>query len=166
VYNESLLTEAFGQEIHLKLLEIDYNKSTAKYEIEKSLKSIIDYGIIETKKLKSQIRQAINDDKKLPYILIDFYHQYCHGYTFLKELALNYGLLCVSPQIAGKMEATWHDLTSDEQRQILSSFGNKLYDELEKVYGWLKDELIILTGEWNEEMNGYSFTDKRSIPMN
>jgi len=88
---------------------------------------------IEKKKLLALLNKALARDKDLAQTLRELYQLYCHGYTFLQDIALNYGLLCIVPPSPQYKVDYWEQLTPAEQKEILDSFYPKLELDLKAI---------------------------------
>ena len=68
------------------------------------------------------LEEALKRTEKLPYILMEFYDLYCHGYTFLNDLGLGYGLMCEVPSPSRYSADSWDELKDSEKKKLLDSF--------------------------------------------
>ena len=156
VYSDAELESALTADSYLDLISLDYKKSGAKYELFKLIGELIDSGEYEMYKLLKLVKNTMQKDEKLPYYLMEFYHLYCDGYDFLREIGLNYGLSVDVPPNAD----SWADLTSDQQQELLASFSPGLELEIQRLVNWLQSGKIILTGQ-KGEYGRYIYTDYR-----
>lgn len=145
---------------YLDLISINYNSKHAKYEAKKILEKYIDFGIFESYRVKSILESALNNDDMLGAYLIEIYELYCHGYYFLREIALGFGLTCTyTPK--GYSERSWYDLLLEEKRKLHKLFQPKLYSCLNRSLNWIKNDDIIITGT-KGDLDRWEYIDYRS----
>jgi hypothetical protein len=161
VYEDENLKDILPDNGYLELIELDYRKDSAKYEIEKILGKYLDYGSYEKRKMIRLLEEALKRTEKLPYILMEFYDLYCHGYTFLDDLGLGYGLMCEVPP--SKLTAdSWDELKEKEKNELLSSFFPNIENDLKRAYDWIISDKIIFTGEKIDDLIHWKYIDNRT----
>ena len=142
-------------------ISLDFKSSGAKYELLNLLKKHIDHGEFETYKMLGLLYEARQKNEQLPYILMEFYDLYCHGYSFLRDLGLGIGLEVEVPRVNDSTAGSWEELSAKQKKDLLESFSPKLEECIEQVIFWLKEKKIILTGEQDD--NGhYDYKDLRT----
>ncbi len=161
LYTETELEKLLHPDDYLELVSLHFKKSGTKYELIRVLKNQVDLGDYETYKLVELLKKAKEKTDQLPYILMNFYKLYCHGYYFLDELGLNYGLRIKVPQFGKTVANRWEELTVKQKQELLDSFSPRLDQEIDRVSGWLARGEIILTGE-KDEVNNHIYKDLRT----
>jgi len=161
LYANKELENLLNPEDYLDLISLSFKKSGAKYELWNLLKKHIDLGEFETYKMLELLNEAKRKTKRLPYILMEFYHLYCKGYDFLQDLGLGIGLEVQVPSLKNTTAETWDELTSEQQKELLDSFSPKLEECIEQVLFWLETRKIILTGK-QDEIGHYDYEDLRT----
>ena len=145
---------------YLDLISLSFKKSGAKYELWNLLKKHINLGEFETYKMFRLLNEAKQKNKRLPYILMEFYDLYCRGYNFLQDLGLGIGLAVEVPRVNSTAN-NWDELTAKQQKELLDSFSPELEECIEQVVNWLEMKRIILTGEQND-IGHYGYNDLRT----
>ncbi|NLE04592.1 MAG: hypothetical protein GX638_07305 [Crenarchaeota archaeon] len=161
VYNTESLEQYLPPNDYLDLITLDYNKCT-KIDIETIINRHIDCGTIKKNRLLTLLNKALERPNELPSILRTFYDLYSHGYTFLKDLGLGYGLSCEVPIADNYSAQTWENLTENEQKEMLDSFYPEIERDLNRTIKWITDGKIIITGKQHKS-GDWEFIDKRSI---
>lgn len=118
-------------------------------------------GELEVYKLRNLLQEAQQKNERLPYILMEFYHLYCKGYSFLSDLGLGYGLNIEVPRVDGTYADSWDDLSAEQQEELLQKVSPGLEQELGRVLNWLATGKILLTGE-QDELGHYGYKDCRT----
>lgn len=161
LYGDKELEKLLNSGDYLDLISLSFKKSGAKYELWNLLKKHINLGEFETFKMLRLLNEAKQKNKKLPYILMEFYDLYCKGYNFLQDLGLGIGLAVEVPRVNNTTAENWEELTTGQQKEILDSFSPELEECIEQVIDWLETKKIILTGEQNE-IDHYGYEDLRT----
>ena len=161
LYADRELEKHLNSDDYLDLIALSFKKSGAKYELWKLLKKHIDPGEFETYKMLGLLNEAKQKNKRLPYILMEFYDLYCKGYNFLQDLGLGIGLAVEVPGVNNTTAETWDELTTKQQKKLLDSFSPDLEECIEQVIDWLETKKIILTGE-QDEIGHYGYEDFRT----
>ena len=161
VYGHSEIEQLLGPDDYLELISLDFGKRSIRHDVERLLEKHLDYGKFETSQILSILRKALASREELPRILTQLYDMYCHGYSFLEDLGLGYGLLCKVPRAAEYEAETWEDLEQKERTEILDCFYPQIEADLSRAVVWLERGEIVLTGIRNE-MNPRGFTDNRT----
>ncbi len=78
------------------MIELNYKKPGAKYELYEKLENIIDFGEYENGSYSSAWC-CIKKDESFAVSMVGFYDLYCDGYYFLIDLGLGYGLRLLFP---------------------------------------------------------------------
>ena len=146
---------------YLDLISLNFKKNGAKYDLWNLLKKHIDLGKYETYKMLERLHEAQLKTDRLPYVLMEFYHLYCKGYSFLQDIGLGYGLSVQVPRLDNVTAEYWDDLSKTQQAELLDSFSPELEEEIERVLEWIHSGKIVLTGE-QDEMGNYFFQDFRA----
>ena len=160
IYETHELKKLLSDNDYLELISLDYGKKSTKYEIYKIMGKYIDYGKFEKKNLLSMLHKALNSKNDLPKILSSFYYMYCDGYSFLRDLGLGYGLMCVVPPSKYQVE-TWEELSEMQKTKIMNSFYPQIKNDLIRAIGWFENDRIIFSGK-NNEFNRYEYIDNRT----
>ena len=106
------------------------------------------------------LTKVLERDEEVPKILTAFYDLYCHGYSFLDNLGLKYGLDIAVPYTSYGVN-DWDDLTAKQKEELRDSIYPSIEIEIKKVISWVANGRVILTGE-KDEMNNYYYVDNRS----
>lgn len=160
VYATNDLENSLTSDDYLKLISLDFSKRSSKYEADKILKRYIDAGEYETWKLRKLLIGVLKREENLPIVLSQFYELYCNGYHFLAGLGLECGLSIRVPPIHYSSDC-WHDLSHEEQHQLLSSLLSQTIAEAQTVLSWLDEGKIVITNEQSES-GAYLYFDRRS----
>ncbi|MEI6602596.1 MAG: hypothetical protein WCL54_03820 [Clostridia bacterium] len=160
VYESSKLESLISSDQYLELISLNYQSRDIKHQIEKILKNHIDYGYLEKKRIIEQLNKSLQSREALPQILQWFYYMYCHGYYFLFDIGIGYGLTCVVPPSKYKVE-TWEELNQEEKDQIIESFYPQIESDIYRALSWIKEDKIVLTGT-KDDMNRWEFIDNRT----
>jgi hypothetical protein len=160
IYENKDLEKIIAPDKYLELIELNYRKSGAKYELFKKLESIISLGDYQKWKLMAILDKALLKDNSFPQLMEEFYDLYCDGYYFLHDLGLGYGLLFTIPPSKYKVDS-WDELTCDQKSNFINDLFPKIEKEILKVKGWIAQGKIVLTGT-KDELNRYDFEDFRT----
>lgn len=160
VYSSSDLEQELSKQLYLDLISLNYKQSGAKYELSHLLERHIDKGEYETYKLRRLLNQAKLRNLELPGVLEQFYDLYCHGYYFLQELGINYGLTVTSLPMPYQADH-WSALSKEEVVTLVNSIPAELELEVELVERWLDAGKIILTGK-QDDLNHFEYIDNRT----
>jgi hypothetical protein len=161
LYADMEIEKHLNADDYLDLISLNFKKSGAKYELWKLLKKHIYLGDFEKYKILGLLYEAKQKNKRLPYLLMEFYDLYCRGYSFLRDLGLGYGLAVVVPPAKNLSAESWNELTNEQQTKLLDSFSPELEDCIEQVIYWLETKKILLTGE-QDEIGHYNYEDLRT----
>lgn len=158
LYSDKQLETILHPDDYLELISYGYKSNAAKYGLEKIIEKFIDKGEYEKWRLLKLLTKALQRDKELPQILMTFYDLYCKGYFFFDNLGLGYGLAVEVPYSEADY---WHELTNEQQQNVLASFYPQLDIEIEKVIKWLDNNTVIPTGQ-RDEYNHFVYIDNRT----
>lgn len=159
IYQTSILEEVLNSDDYLKLISIDFNKRHKKhyldcrYQINKVIKKYISLAKYETWKLERLLNDFLNRKGNLIELLGQFYDLYCHGYSFLNNLGLQYGL-----------EFCDYYLETLSEAEITNKLNNLLPEidrEIEKVLSWLEQGKIEII-ESSNSFYSVDYIDNRS----
>ena len=162
LYADKRLESLLSSEDYLELISYGYQTETAIKWLYKLLDKHIDRGEFEKRRLLKLLTKVQNKKNELPDILRTFYDLYCKGYYFLDNLGFGYGLTIKVPRAENISADSWDELSSEQQRSILSSFYPGIVNEAQKVIGWLIEGKIVLTGLKDED-NHFTFIDNRTV---
>lgn len=165
VYDKRELEKVLNLNDYLDLISLDYRHQHAQYKLNTLLERIIDISEFETYRILELLKEAQRKTEKLPFILMDFYDLYCHGYFFMDKLGFGYGLDVEMPRIKNTEAETWHDLTHKQQQELLESFSPGLEDEIARVINLIETKQIILTGV-QDNYGHYEYKDMRGTEKN
>lgn len=160
IYENKDLESIIPSDKYFELIELNYKKSGAKYELFKILESVISLGEYQKWKLMTLLDKALLRDKSFPQLMEEFYDLYCDGYYFLYDLGLGYGLLFTVPPSQYKVNS-WDELTSDQKSEFIDDLFPKIETEILKVKDWITKGKIVLTGTM-DELNHFDFEDFRT----
>ena len=161
LYADKELEKYLNTDDYLDLISLSFKKSGARYELLNFMKKHIDLGEFEKYKMLGLLYEAKQKNKRLPYILMEFYDLYCKGYNFLQDLGLGIGLAVEVPTIKYTTADSWEELTTEQKKELLKSFSPILEECIDQVINWLETKKIILTGEQNE-IGQYDYEDLRT----
>ncbi|MEO7529756.1 MAG: hypothetical protein ABIS69_00045 [Sediminibacterium sp.] len=159
LYADSQIESILNSDDYLELISYGYKSDAAKYGLDTLLERLIDKGEYEKWWLRRLLSKALQGDKELPQLLMTFYDLYCKGYSFLENLGLGYGLAVEVPY---SQADNWHELTDEQQQNLLKSFYPQLNTEIGKVISWLDSDKIILTGNKDNYNHYFDYTDNRT----
>jgi hypothetical protein len=160
LYANTDLEKVLDSTSYLELISIGYNNSAAKYELKILLEQLIDTGEYETWRLVRMLTQALQRDQNLPNLLMAFYDLHWHGYTFLEDLGLRYGLTVEVPY---SDSTCWNDLSAEQQQKLLAGFYPHLNSDLKTVLDWLDSGNIVLTGNKDQYGHYVDYLDNRTV---
>jgi len=100
-------------------------------------------------------------DERLGPILREFYDLYCHGYAFLNDLGLGYGLMIEVPPSPKYKAETWEELSDSEKQELLDSFYPQLESDIKRAIEWIENGKLILKGR-KDEIGHYEYEDLRT----
>ncbi|HTH57953.1 MAG TPA: hypothetical protein VL728_18020 [Cyclobacteriaceae bacterium] len=160
VYENKDLEKIIPAESYFGLIEMNYRKSGAKYDLFRKLESIVSLGEYQRWKLNIILDKALLKDDSFPRLMIEFYDLYCDGYHFLNDLGLGYGLMFAVPPSKYKVDS-WDELTSDQKAELSNGLFPEIGNEILKVKDWIDRGKIVLTGKKNE-LDRHDFKDLRT----
>lgn len=145
---------------YLELISLNYNLKDSKYVVQKIIENYIELGKFETKRVTSYLDRALVNDDNLGEYLIEIYELYCHGYYFLRELALLYGVICTyTPK--GYSHEQWYELPLKEKRKLHNSFQPRLNECLRRTLTWISNGDVIITGT-KGHLDRWEYVDNRT----
>ena len=159
LYADKQLEKTINSDDYLDLISLGYKSSTAKYDLKILLEKLVDKGDYEMWRIRKLLTKALQRDKELPQLLMNFYDLYCKGYSFFDNLGLGYGLAVEVPYSQADY---WDDLTVEQQQKLLASFYPQLDLEIKKVINWLDTGKIKLTGNRDQYNYYFDYTDNRT----
>jgi hypothetical protein len=157
-YEHTQLEKYLTKQDYLSLISLGFKEKNLKEELYKVISQYLDDGELEKRKLQNILRNLTFKNDLFPKSLIAVYNLYCHGYHFLDNIALGYGLTFA---IDFDNYSDWEKLPVDEQEERVNKIFSAVKKEVEKVLDWIATEKIILMGEV-DEMGYYNFIEKRS----
>lgn len=159
VYNSTELEKFLGPVDYTDFISLDYKTQGAKYEIKNLIRKYIDKSEFETWKIKILLLNALNrtDDYYLAIRL--FYDLYFHGYGFMDNLGLGYGLALEYPLSSYGVDS-FEELTKEQKDNLVNGFYPAIQTEIKKVLNWIDSGLIVLTGI-QDEYNRFEYNDNR-----
>ena len=159
LYADKQLEKTINSDDYLDLISLGYKSSTAKYDLKILLEKLVDKGDYEMWRIRKLLTKALQRDKELPQLLMNFYDLYCKGYSFFDNLGLGYGLAVEVPYSQADYG---DDLTVEQQQKLLASFYPQLDLEIKKVINWLDTGKIKLTGNRDQYNYYFDYTDNRT----
>jgi len=159
-YNEARLKDVLSDEDYLELISIGYGNKEAMFEVKNILERNSDKAEYEKWRLLHMLRKVLAMDPSTPDILLEFYDLYCHGYNFMDNLGVGFGLKIVYPP-SNYSANTFEELSEQEQKDLINSFYPSIEPEIDKVIDWIETRTLVLSGE-KDEMNYYRYTDHRT----
>lgn len=145
VYSEKRLEDLLSSDDYLELISLNYRLPSSLYEAQKIFEKYIDYGTYYECRLRRVLQKIIDQPTDVHKYIEQCYDMYCHGYSFLDNLGLGYGLAVAVP--SSKYTAdSWDKLESIEQKKIIGNFYPGVRIEAKKVLYWIDSRKIILTG--------------------
>lgn len=160
VYSSKWLETELSENEYTDLISLNYNTPSSRYEIGKILKERFDEGKFEAIKMIKLLNSIIDRDGNEGESLIRMYDLYCKGYYFLEDLGLGIGLFIEVPNKYGV--EYFYELTESQKRDLLDSVyppAKQLAIELKQ---WILNKEIKLSGEKDEALNRWQFTDNRT----
>lgn len=150
IYDSEWIKLFIGDDDYLDLICMDFKAKSIIYDLSDIFKKTIGLADYEQELMINTIKEAMTSREKLPDILMLFYSQYCHGYTFFEDLGLGYGLCCQVPQIDGRIYDYWDDINIDQKNRIIDSFFPNIENDLQRALDWFSSGRIRFTEEYNE----------------
>ena len=138
---------------YLELIAYPYRQRAARYGLFTLLNKHIDKGEFETYKLRNLLQDGLLQDERITDILDTYYHLYCHGYRFLSDLGVRYGLMVV--------ENNWFVLSREQQQVLLQPVWPEIETWINRVLYWLDTGLIVLNGVQTSPAQ-YGYEDYRT----
>lgn len=135
IYATPELETYLGEATYFEFAAFDFRQSGAKYELGKLIEV---HGFLPkfyTWKLKQQLQSLLDHTMDPVNVFEDFYELYCHGYSFLQNLGMQYmylGMYEIPKRIA---QNRW----SEEEN-------NHFIVSLEERISSLKQEIEVLVG--------------------
>ena len=102
VYEQTELEALLNSDDYLHLLAIDYRAPEALDAATAVLMQYIDVGAFHTRRVIGHLKLVLSGRREpaaLREAVYAFYDDYCHGYDFLKDLALGFGLRVAVPDV-------------------------------------------------------------------
>jgi hypothetical protein len=158
VYQNKELEICFEADDYLALFSLNYKDSYFKDQLKKITGSYLDYSEFEKRKLQKILNDIIARNTDFAKSLIATYDLYCHGYYFLDNIGLGYGLTFSDDFYEFK---DWESLISSERDNRINNIYAGVKAEAEKALYWIEKEKIVFTGI-ADEMGRYSFIDNRT----
>lgn len=124
-----------------------------------SLENIPDFTIKGADSSSWGFHLRIYRDEHAAKSIAAFYNLYSHGYYFLRNLGLVYGLMIEVPAKDFKGDC-WDDLNPEEKETLIASFYPSIIEEIDKVNKWLENRSIVLTGKQNN-IGMWEYIDRR-----
>ncbi len=160
VYSSEWLADELSESEYIDLIGLSYNAPSSKYEVGKILKGRFDNGKFEAIKMILLLNSIIHRDGKEGESLIRLYDLYCKGYYFLEDLGLGIGLFIEVPSKYGS--EYFHQLIESQKKKLVDSvypYAAQLAIELKH---WISNGDIKLSGEKDEILNRWQYTDHRT----
>ena len=132
VYNSTELEEYLGSDEYMDFILFDYKQKGARYEIEHLIYKHIDKSEFEAWKVKILLFDALNRTGDYTLAIRLFYDLYCHGYGFMENLGLGYGLTLDCPNSSYGVD-NFEELTNEQKNQLVNSFYPEIQAEINKV---------------------------------
>jgi len=101
------------------------------------------YRLIRGLKL---VLSGTRDPDVLSTIVYSFYNDYCHGYHFMKNLGMNFGLRIGAPlDYADQVDDMWADLSPIQQQRLIDALFPEIEPAARQVLDWLLNQEIVIT---------------------
>jgi hypothetical protein len=159
VYKTKELETYFGQTDYLEFISLNFKDRHIIHEMKKIVDKYLDYGEYEKRKINKILADLTSKNDDFAKSLIATYDLYCHGYGFLDNIGMGYGLTFANDFFEFK---DWINLPTDEKNRRVNAIYEGVKAESEKVQGWFDRKKIILTGEANE-IGHYGYIDNRTV---
>jgi hypothetical protein len=160
VYSLNELEDNLNSGDYFDLISFDYKKQGAIYEVQNLIRHFIDPSEFELWKIRNLLADALNRTGDYTSAIRKFYDLYCHGYEFMDNLGLDYGLSLDCPSGLCGVD-NFEDLSNEQKDKIANSFYPEIKAEIHKVLDWIDSGLILLTGN-KDEYDRYEYLDNRS----
>jgi hypothetical protein len=136
---------------------LNYNDSSAKYNIEKAFENRMNNGRYETLLLLDLLSSIIDRDGNEGEALTRMYDMCCKGLDFLEDLGMYIGL-----DISNMFyDNDYNELNQDQKLEIVESAYPKARELAIEVRKWIIEESIKLTGNLILGNNRMEFLDLR-----
>ncbi len=146
VYSTKELEFFLAPNDYIELISLNFKSPHTIHEMKKIVSKYLDYGESEKRKINNILNNLINKDTDFAKSLIATYNLYCKGYGFLDNIGLGYGMTFADEFYEYK---DWIKLSPEEKKQRIETIYDNVKTEAEKVYVWLEQEKVLLTGEMN-----------------
>jgi hypothetical protein len=161
VYENKSLEHKLPKDSYLELISINFKDKFALIEIERVVKQFVNFGKIETNKIKSYLESIISRDENAADSIYMTYELYGRGYDFFRKLGLKYGLLIACPP-AGNYIKSFEKISTEEQDELLNEIYPTIIEDAENVLFWINSNQIIITNKV-DELGYFEFEDNRSF---
>ncbi|MEL6928516.1 MAG: hypothetical protein AAFO95_07770 [Cyanobacteria bacterium J06600_6] len=138
IYNSKELEIRLNAEHYLAIIAIDFSKPASLSKAEQILRQYIDLGKHYERYISVVLQQIIERSPDVHIYIEQCYQLYCHGFTFLSDLALDYGLKIRVPPPNYSAE-NWYELTPAEQIELIESFYSDVAESAQRVLDWFSD---------------------------
>lgn len=159
VYADKNLESLLGQDDYLNLISLDYRSTGSIYEAKKILEECIDISEYEAWRVSKILKAIVNRSPDVHMYIEQCYDLYCHGYGFLDNLGLGYGLSVACPPTEYSTDY-WDQLSASEQLELINELYPGVANEAEKVLNWLSMGKIKLQGR--DHLGHIIYLDHRS----
>lgn len=159
IYTNQELELRLDAEHYLAIISLDYLKPSSLYEAEKILRQYIDLARHYEWYISGILQHIIERSPHVQIYIEQCYQLYCDGFTFLRNLAFNYGLkIKVVP--ASYSAENWYKLTSAKKVQLIDSFYPDVAKEAQKILDGLRDRQIVII-DVDESNKSVDYLDNR-----
>ncbi len=141
VYSATELEQFVGANDYLKLISIDFEANSAKYEVEKILNNHLDPNRFIELTLRSILNRIVDRSKCTAGDILETYYLYCDGYEFLNGLGLKFGLAVAAPEQSSSYE--WDGLSEQKQHIILDNFYPEVQTYAQRVLTCFDEKSIV-----------------------
>ncbi len=160
VYETKELELELPEDTYTDLISLNYKGKYVHNDLEKIVKSFVDNGKFEIKRISRYLKSIIDKDENCAESIEMTYNLYCNGYTFLRRLGLTYGLLISCPP-AGNYQKSWIEITRAEQDELLNKFYPEIIVDAQNALTWINKGKIIIKDTVNE-LGDYEYDDLRN----
>lgn len=157
LYSNKELEDILGESLYLDLVTINYKEPHGRYEMQKMISGLLDWGKYEERKLRQTLNSILNKDDEFITELCNAYNLYCGGYYFMQSIGM-IGLTFWNMIYDGE----WIQMTEKQKAKKVDKVYPLIKQEALTILGWLdNNSLSIQPREDDGNMIRYQYQDNR-----
>lgn len=145
VYTSPDLEAFLGPDEYLELISLNYKDKQVWHELKELISHRVDWALVRSEELQALLQRIIEKRSADDVLeaLMTSYSLYCHNYTFLQTIAMNFGL-AADADFDWDEEAQWQRISNDQKWRYLNQFYPMVQEEAGRVLDWLTTSRIQL----------------------